>query len=118
MALTEEVDQRLRAELRRILDEGGPGADDAAIALGDGPTRQRLKSAMRALAEDRAPGGSTCPSDTARAVAQNWRDLMPQAREVAREVANAGDVEITQRGQVLDADGDWPGPVRIRRAAR
>jgi hypothetical protein len=112
------VDQRLRAELSRVLDGGGPGADDARIALGDGPIRQRLKSSMRALAEHRGPDGSTCPSDAARAVAENWRDLMPEAREVARELANDGHVHITQRGEVLDPNGDWRGPIRVRAARR
>ncbi len=60
--------QQLRTELSRIVDKAGPGADDARVALGDGPIRQRLTAAIRALAEHRGPDGSTCPSDAARAV--------------------------------------------------
>lgn len=72
---------------------------------------------MRAFASHRGPDSSTCPSDAARAIGgENWRDLMPDAREIARELAKSGDVEITQRGKVLDADGDWRGPIRIRTA--
>lgn len=60
--------------------------------------------------------GSICPSEAARAVdAEHWRDLMGPAREAARQLARAGEVEITQRGAVLDPDGDWRGPIRIRR---
>jgi len=113
------MDERLRAELCRIVEDGGPGADDAAAALGDGPVRQRLKSAVRALARRRGPDSSTCPSDAARAVGdENWRDLMDDAREVARELAKSGEVELTQRGSVVDPDGDWRGPIRIRSAGR
>jgi uncharacterized membrane protein len=109
------VDQRLRAELARIIDDAGPRAEDAAIALGEGPVRQRLKSAMRALAQRRGPGSSTCPSDAARAIGvDNWRDLMADAREVARELATSGQVEITQRGKVVDPNSDLRGPIRIR----
>ncbi len=71
---------------------------------------------MRALAESRGPDSSTCPSDAARAAAEDWHDLLPEAREVARELAKAGHVEITQRGEVLDPDGDWRGPIRVRTA--
>ncbi|SPM39145.1 hypothetical protein BN971_00561, partial [Mycobacterium numidiamassiliense] len=112
------VSQRLVSELVRALAAGGPGAEDAEIALGDGPLRQRLKASIRALAEHRGPGSSTCPSDTARAIGgENWRDLMPDVRELARELAKSGDVEITQGGKVLDPAGSWNGPIRIRTAA-
>jgi hypothetical protein len=46
----------------------------------------------------------------------NWRELMDDAREAARRLARSGDVEITQRGNVVDPDGEWSGPVRIRSA--
>ncbi|HYJ55748.1 MAG TPA: DUF3253 domain-containing protein [Mycobacterium sp.] len=111
--------QQLRTELSRIVDEAGPGADDARIALGDGPIRQLLTAAIRALAEHRGPDGSTCPSDAARAVGgADWRTLMADARDLARALAKSGDVEITQRGIVLDPDGEWRGPIRIRATER
>jgi hypothetical protein len=111
----EGVSDQLRAELRRAVADGGPAAPHAERALGGGPAAERLEDAVRALALHRGPDSSTCPSDAARAVGgESWRDLMPQAREVARHLAKAGDVEITQRGTVLDADGDWSGAIRIR----
>jgi len=107
----------LHTELSRIVDKAGPGVDDARIALGDGPIRQRLTAAIRALAEHRGPDGSTCPSDAARAVGgADWRKLMDDARDLARELAKAGDVQITQRGSILDPDTEWRGPIRIRTA--
>lgn len=81
----------------------------------DGPLRQRLRTAILDLAGQRGPDSSICPSDAARAVGDdNWRDLMDDARELARELAKSGDVQITQRGEVLDPDGTWRGPIRLR----
>lgn len=78
----------------------------------DGP---RLRSAILDLAAARGPDSSICPSDAARAVGgENWRDLMDDARELARELAKSGVVQITQRGAVLDPGGTWRGPIRIR----
>jgi hypothetical protein len=107
----------LHAELSRIVDAGGAGARDAETALGDGPIRRRLRSSIRALADHRGPDSSTCPSDAARVVGgEKWRELMDDARALARELARAGDVKILQRGRVLDPDGPWRGPIRIRTA--
>jgi len=80
-----------------------------------GDTEHRLREAILALTRERGPAKTICPSDAARAVGgDDWRDLMDQARETARVLARAGDVEITQRGEVLDPDATWRGPVRIR----
>ncbi|UXA11020.1 DUF3253 domain-containing protein [Mycobacterium sp. SMC-8] len=107
--------EQRRAELERIAGGGGPGAARARLALGDAPIRQRLRAGILALAAHRGPGSSTCPSDAARAVGgARWRDVMVDARDLARELARAGKVEITQRGEVLDPDGEWRGPIRIR----
>jgi hypothetical protein len=46
----------------------------------------------------------------------NWRELMEPAREAARLLARAGEVQITQRGAVLDPDAVLRGPIRIRSA--
>lgn len=104
-----------RRELERVRDGGGPGADRARIALSDGEAPDRLRAAILALAYARGAHSSTCPSDAARAVADDWRPLLPRARDLARELARAGQVELTQRGRVLDPDADWRGPIRIRR---
>lgn len=73
----------------------------------------RLQAAIRNLLVRRV--GSICPSEAARAVGgEQWRDLMGPAFEAARVLARAGQVEITQRGTVLDPDGQWRGPIRIR----
>ena len=75
----------------------------------------KLRAAILDLARERGPAKTICPSDAARAVGgDGWRDLMDQARDIARDLARAGDVEITQRGEVLDPDANWRGPIRIR----
>lgn len=67
------------------------------------------------LLAERAPTSSICPSDAARALdPTNWRRLMPPVREAAAELAAAGEVEVTQGGQVVDGR-TVRGPVRIRR---
>ncbi len=105
----------MRAELHRACAGGGSAADDAAVALGAGPVSQRLRSAIRALAQHRGHGSSICPSDAARAVGgKGWRDLMADATAAARELARDGSVSITQGGRVIDPDADWRGPIRIR----
>lgn len=105
----------LHAELTRIADGDGPGAVAARTALGDGPVTKRLRAAILALADHRGTGSSTCPSDAARAVGdENWRELMDDARSQARDLARSGRVDITQRGTVVDPEGDWRGPIRIR----
>lgn len=73
-----------------------------------------LRATILQLARDRGPAKSICPSDAARAVGgDRWRELMDAAREAARDLARAGEVDITQRGEVLDPDTQWRGPIRI-----
>jgi hypothetical protein len=74
----------------------------------------RLEQAIRDLLAART--GTICPSDAARAVgdAETWRDLMDPARRAAQRLVDAGEVEITQHGEVVDL-ATARGPVRIRR---
>jgi hypothetical protein len=76
---------------------------------------QRLRTAILELARERGAEKTICPSDAARAIGgDDWRDLMDDARDVARDLARSGDVEISQKGTVLDPDKPWRGPIRIR----
>lgn len=75
----------------------------------------RLVASIRALLAQRAEGATICPSEVARAVGgDDWRALMQPARDAARELVDAGEVEVTQRGEVVDVT-TARGPVRIRR---
>ncbi len=104
-----------RRELATVADGDGPAAGLAKTALGGGSTATRLRAAILALAHHRGPDSSICPSDAARAVGgEQWRDLMDDSRSTALALARGGDVEITQRGDVVDP-GQLPrGPIRIR----
>ena len=103
-----------RRELEQTRDGAGPGADQARIALTADGVPERLRAAILALAHARGADSSTCPSDAARAVTDDWRPLLPRARELARELARTGQVRLTQRNRLLDPDGEWRGPIRIR----
>lgn len=75
----------------------------------------RLERTIDALLDQRRAGTTICPSEAARAVdPDGWRELMPAARAAAGRLAAAGDVEVTQRGEVVDV-ATARGPVRIRR---
>ena len=76
---------------------------------------QQLRAAILDLARERGPAKTVCPSDAARRVGgDDWRDLMDQARDVARSLAKDGEVVITQGGQKVDPNATWRGPIRIR----
>ena len=83
-------------------------------APGDRIDRQ-LEATILDLLAARAATSTTCPSDAARAVgAEEWRDLMEPARRAARRLVDAGEVEITQGGSVVDP-ATAKGPIRIRK---
>jgi Protein of unknown function (DUF3253) len=104
-----------RRELTTVADGDGPAAAHAKTALGNGSTATRLRAAILALARHRGPDSSICPSDAARAVgAEQWRDLMDDSRSSALALRRDGEVEITQRGEVVDPRQTPRGPIRIR----
>ncbi|WP_285247571.1 DUF3253 domain-containing protein [Pseudarthrobacter sp. efr-133-R2A-89] len=75
-----------------------------------------LEAGILELLASRAATSSICPSDAARAVGgADWRGLMEAARQAARRLVEAGEVEVTQGGAVVDPAAA-KGPVRIRRA--
>ena len=78
------------------------------------PTRDDLRRAVLDLLSERKPTSSICPSDVARRVRpDDWRPLMDPVRAAARDLVDAGEVEITQRGEVVDP-ATARGPIRIR----
>lgn len=60
------------------------------------------------------PGATMCPSDVARTLdPDRWRALMPVVRAAALALADAGLVEVTQRGVVVDGR-TTRGAIRLR----
>jgi hypothetical protein len=87
------------------------------------PVDDELASAITTLLDARAHDATICPSEAARLVAcdtddqgEGWRELMEPARAAARRLVATGDVEIVQRGRVVDPS-TARGPIRIRRRA-
>ena len=79
-------------------------------------TDEALQQAILDLLDARS--GTICPSEAARVVdPEGWQDLMEPARQAARRLVAAGDVEITQGGHVVDPS-TAKGPIRIRRVRR
>ncbi|WP_407939733.1 DUF3253 domain-containing protein [Motilibacter deserti] len=78
-------------------------------------TDRELEDSIRTLLARRAMGATICPSEAARAVGgKAWRELMEPARAAARRLVAAGEVVITQGGEVVDPAAA-KGPIRIRR---
>ena len=101
--------------------------NDAKVALGERgepwwepPSeegwRARAQATIRALAGGRAPDGTICPSDVARAIGgSEWRSLMATVRDEVRNLARRDIVTVSQRGTTLDPAEQWKGPIRVRR---
>lgn len=90
--------------------------DHGAMASVDDSTLDSaaLTSKIRELLSARSANSSICPSDVARAMKpDDWRPLMDPVREAAGALVDAGEVEITQKGEVVDL-GSVRGPIRIR----
>jgi hypothetical protein len=100
------------------------------------PVDRALEVAILELLDARAVGATICPSEAARQVAASdpdggppsprssrapaagaeaWRELLEPARRAARRLVDSGEVELTQRGRVVDPS-TFRGPVRIRRS--
>jgi hypothetical protein len=96
------VDERLEAAILHLL---ASRADDATICPSE---------AARAVAAEADGSSARDPSTGAGAPDDGWRELMEPARRAAGRLAAAGEVEVTQGGQVVDVS-TARGPVRIRR---
>jgi hypothetical protein len=76
---------------------------------------RELERVILSLLDDRAAGATICPSEAAKSVGgDDWRGLMEDARRAARRLVADGQVQITQRGSVVDPS-TARGPIRIRR---
>jgi hypothetical protein len=98
------------------------GRLNLAMASTDGD--HLLQKRFRELLEKRAFPKTLCPSEVARSFNESeladlgvsvWRDLMPRLRDLAFESRDAGEVEILQKGNVVDSGiEDVRGPIRVR----
>lgn len=80
--------------------------------------RPDLRKAMLEIAKNSRPNTTFCPSEVPRSLSDDesvWRPQMEATREVARELARQGKLEILQKGVVKSPDEELRGPIRLRR---
>lgn len=70
----------------------------------------QIRAAILDLALQRGREKSLCPSEVAKALAPDWRPLMPEVRQVA---AGMPEIVATQGGRVVDPV-TAQGPIRLR----
>lgn len=80
-----------------------------------------LAASILELLSRRSPEASICPSEVARALADDettWRALMPSVRDAAAGLARRGVIIVTQGKSTLDPADIGHGPIRLRRGGR
>lgn len=78
-------------------------------------TDAAIERCIFALLAARRPGATVCPSEVARTLepeGARWRGRMPQVREVAEQLAQAGRLRVTRGGVPVDATAPG-GPIRL-----
>ncbi len=81
-------------------------------------SRSDIEDCVLRLLRERAATSSICPSDVARALADDeaaWRALMPVVRQVASALAIEGRIIVTQGSATVHPDAISHGPIRLRR---
>lgn len=82
------------------------------------PTADELRATMLELLAARDASSSICPSEVARAHGEDgWRDLMDPVRDVAKQLAERGEIIVTQGDETVDI-ARARGPIRLRRGPK
>jgi hypothetical protein len=77
--------------------------------------KNAIENSITSLCEKRAPEGTICPSEVARALwPSDWREHMNEVREAGSQLARENKIEITQRGVVRSPDDEIRGAIRYR----
>ncbi|MFM8336798.1 MAG: DUF3253 domain-containing protein [Opitutaceae bacterium] len=74
--------------------------------------RALLRRVLLALAAERGPGATFCPSEAARRLGGEWRGRMAAVRSEAAILVSAGALACTQRGVAVDPTRAR-GPIRL-----
>jgi Protein of unknown function (DUF3253) len=77
--------------------------------------RARIEAEILALLARRDASSSICPSEVARALADDWRPLMHAVREAAAALADSGRVRITRGGADVPRHEIHHGAIRLVR---
>ena len=90
---------------------------DACRQAKPGAIDRALETSILDLLSRRGAGATICPSEAAKAIGglddAAWRPLMEPARRAARRLVADGQIEMTQRGVVVDPS-TARGPIRLR----
>jgi hypothetical protein len=75
---------------------------------------KRAEDAILDLIAERGPEKTICPSEAARALAGegDFRPYMDPVRHAAAQLAKAGRIEVTQKGEPVTV-GEARGPIRL-----
>lgn len=97
----------------------GPATEAVSVVILDTVTDSarddQIEAAIRGLLDNRAADATICPSEAARAVdPDGWRDLMDQVRAAAGRMADRGEIDVTQGGELVSV-ASVSGPIRLRR---
>ncbi len=76
-----------------------------------------LEKAILELLGKRSRDSTICPSEVARAffTEDGWKEKMEEVRRAARWLVDQGEVEILQKGRVIDPSMA-KGPIRLKKA--
>ncbi len=112
--LSEERRNLTLASAEKVLERlDDPEAPQRARSMAaDG---SEISEAIIRLCCERGSGKTICPSEVARALANNgdcWQTLMSDIRRVAGRLADQGRIRVTQRGKDVDAVSAR-GPIRL-----
>lgn len=78
------------------------------------PDRTLIRQTILEKVQQRGLDKTLCPSEVARALGgEEWRSLMDEVRSVGLDLVNAGLIEVTQKGNVVDIRL-VKGPIRFR----
>jgi hypothetical protein len=72
------------------------------------PSDKDIADVLLDLAHQRGVGKTFCPSEAARRLSEDWRQLMPEVRRVAGTL----DLVATQKGEAVDPV-TATGPIRL-----
>lgn len=86
----------------------------SSVADTDPDLKRRARTAILELLADRGPEKTICPSEAARALAgaDDFRPYMEPVRDAAAGLAEAGRIEVTQKGEPVTI-GEARGPIRL-----
>lgn len=74
----------------------------------------KIRQCILDKVRDRGFDKTICPSEVARELGgDDWRSLMPVIRAIGADLAASGEIQVTQKGNVVDPR-TAKGPIRFK----